>query len=158
QSVGCRKMGLAGGAADHQGAQLEEAWIESSNARNPGDPFRAKPFENILIDEEEWLDCPHPSVVVDDHEIAVLEVALKRIVQDLVVPVILSLVGECRHPGRASGQFGARYDGNRERFSGWAGSALTGSPHHSALQASAGNHSPAGVNCSGPLWFLRTLR
>jgi len=64
--------------------------------------FRAKPFENILIDEEERLDRSYMAVVINNRKISVLEATPESIVQDLVVPIIFSLVGESRRPRRAS--------------------------------------------------------
>ena len=54
----------------------------------------AKPFENILIDEEERLDRSYPAVVIDNRKISVFEVVPDSIVEDLVVPIVFSLVGE----------------------------------------------------------------
>ena len=42
--------------------------------------FSAKPFENILIDEEERLDRPYMAVVINNCKISVLEVTPESIV------------------------------------------------------------------------------
>ena len=64
--------------------------------------FSAKPFENILIDQEERLDRSYMAVVISNRKISVLEVTPESIVYDLVVPIIFSLVCESSCPGRAS--------------------------------------------------------
>ena len=135
-------LSLAGGTTNHQSAQFKEARIESSDERNPMNSFRAKPFENILIDEEERLDRSYMAVVINNRKISVLEVTPESIVQDLVIPVIFSLVGESRRPRRASGQFGTRHNGNRERFTAHGGNARNNSAHFSTPQGSSGIHNP----------------
>jgi glutathionylspermidine synthase len=87
-------VSLSSGTADHQGAQFKEAGIVSSDKRNPANSFSAKPFQNILIDEKEWLDRSYMAAVINNCKVSVLEPANKSIVQDLVVPMIFSLVGE----------------------------------------------------------------
>jgi len=64
--------------------------------------FSAKPLENILIDEEERLDRAYLAVVVNNREISIIEIIPDRLIQDLVIPVIFSLVDESRCPRRAS--------------------------------------------------------
>src|SRR5258708_37016437 len=83
--------------------------------------FSTEPFKNVLIDKEERLDRSYMAVAINNRKISVLEVTLESIVQDLVIPIIFSLVGESRGPRRASGQFGTGYNGNRERFTARAG-------------------------------------
>ena len=65
--------------------------------------FSADAFENILIDEEERLDCSCVASAINNRKISVLEVTPESIVQNLVIPIIFSLVGESRLPRRASG-------------------------------------------------------
>ena len=76
---GC-EVSLSGGTTNHQSAQFKEARIESSDKRNPMNSFSGKPFENILIDEEERLDRSYIAVVVDNCKISVLEVIPESIV------------------------------------------------------------------------------
>src|SRR6266853_4755585 len=133
QSFSSCEVSLSGGTTNHQGAQFKEARIESSDEQNPMNSFSAKPVENILIDEEERLDRSYMAVVINNRKISVLEVAPESIVQDLVGPIIFSLVGESRRPRRASGQFGTRHNGNRERFTTCAGNARNNSAHLSPL-------------------------
>src|SRR6516165_4190227 len=91
--------------------------------------FSAKPFEDILIDEEERLDSSYIAAAINNRKISVLELIPESIVQDLVVAIIFPLVGESRSPRRAFGQFGARRDGNRKRFTPRAGIARSNSAH-----------------------------
>jgi hypothetical protein len=42
--------------------------------------FGAKPFENILIDEKEWLDRSYMAVAINNRKISVLEVTPESIV------------------------------------------------------------------------------
>src|SRR5450756_2196862 len=66
----------------------------------------------------------------------------RSIVEDLVVPIIFSLVGESRCPDRASRQFGARHDGNRKGFTARAGSDRDNNAHLSTPQSSIGIRNP----------------
>src|SRR5206468_2777629 len=129
QSFGSCEVSFSGGTTNHQSAHFKEARIEPSDERNPINLFGAKPFENILIDEKEGLDRSYMAVIINNRKITVLEIILESIVQDLVIPIILSLVGESRRPRRASGQFGTRHNGNRERFTSRAGNARTTRAH-----------------------------
>jgi hypothetical protein len=151
-------VSLPGGTTNHQGAQFEEARIESSEERNPVDAFSAKPFENILIDEEKRLDRSYLAFVVNNREISVLELIPEGIVEDFVIPIVFSLVGESRRPGRASGQIGTRYNGNRERFTARAGNAWTNGAHVSTPQGSGGIHNPARRRLFHASWLERWRR
>jgi hypothetical protein len=91
--------------------------------------FGAKPFEDILIDEEERLDSSYMAVVINNRKISVLKLTAESIVQDLVEAIVFSLVGESGSPRRAFGQFGARHNGNRKRFALGAGNARNNSAH-----------------------------
>jgi hypothetical protein len=64
-----------------------------------------------LIDEKERLDGSYTAIAINNGKIPVLELANEGIFQDFVVPIIFSLVGESRYPGRASSQFGPQQDG-----------------------------------------------
>ena len=68
--------------------------------------FSAEPFKNVLIDKEERLDRSYMAAAINNRKISVLKAALESVIQDLVIPIILSLVGESLGPGRAFGQFG----------------------------------------------------
>jgi len=117
--------------------------------------FSAKPFENILIDEEERLDRSYMAVVVNNRKISVLEVTPESIVQDFVVPIIFSLVGESGCPRRASRQFGTRHNGNRERFMARAGNAQNNSAHLFTPQGPVEFVTPRGANYFPLLQFRR---
>jgi len=118
-----REVSFAGGTTNHQRAQLEETRIESPDQRNPMTALGAESCENVLIDEEERLDRAYMAVAIDNGKISMLELTEERIVQDLVISMIFSLVGKSRRPRRASEQFGTRHDGDRERFAARAASA-----------------------------------
>jgi hypothetical protein len=135
-------VSLPGGTTNHQGAQFEEARIESSDERNQTSSFITEAFENVLIDKEERLDRSCAACAVDNRKISVLEAIPESIVQNLVIPVIFSLVGERRRPGRASGKIDARNNGNRERFTTRAGSVQTNGAHLYTPQA-LGIYNPA---------------
>src|ERR1700716_3051989 len=91
--------------------------------------FSTEPFKDVLIDKEERLDRSYMAVAINNRKISVLKVTLESIIQDLVISIILSLVGESRGPGRAFGQFGTGYNGNRERLTARAGSGGLNRPH-----------------------------
>jgi hypothetical protein len=143
QSFCSREVSLAGGTTDHQSAQLKETRIESSDPRNPMNSFSTEPFKNVLIDKEERLDRSYTAVAINNRKISVLEVTLESIVQDLVIPIIFSLVGESRGPRRASGQLSTGYNGNRERFTARAGNGGTNRAHLSTPGDSSESHNPA---------------
>jgi hypothetical protein len=101
-------VSFSGGASNHQRARFEKSGNEASDARQPGLPFRAESFENILIEKKKRLDGLDAACLVDDREVPVLEGVAERILQDFVVAVILALVGEGGGPSGATGDFAAR--------------------------------------------------
>ena len=123
--------------------RVSPATLESSDERNQINSFSAKAVENILIDEKERLDRSCVASAINNRKISVLEVTPESIVQNLVIPIIFSLVGESRRPGRASGQFGAGNNGNRERLTPRTGSDRPNSAHLSPPQGSNAFHTPA---------------
>ena len=55
--------------------------------------FSAEPFEKILIDEKERLNRSYAAFAINNREILIVESIPERVLQNLVVPIILSLVG-----------------------------------------------------------------
>jgi hypothetical protein len=102
-------VSFSGEASNHQRARFEKSGNEASDARQPHLPFRAKSFENVLVEKKKWLDGLDMARLVDDREVPVLDVLAEGILQDFVVTVILALVGKGGGPGGATGDFAARH-------------------------------------------------
>jgi hypothetical protein len=100
---------FSGEASNHQGARFEKSGNEASDARQPRLPFRAKSFENVLVEKKKRLDGLDAGCLVDDREVPVLDAVAERILQDFVVTVILAPVGEGGGPSGAAGNFAARH-------------------------------------------------
>jgi hypothetical protein len=102
-------VSFSGEASNHQGAHFKKSGNDASDTRQPRLPFRAKSFENILIEKKKRLDGLDAGCLVDDREVPVLDAVAERILQDFVVTVILAPVGEGGGSSGATGDFAARH-------------------------------------------------
>jgi hypothetical protein len=103
-------VSFSGEASNHQGARFEKSGNEASDVRQPRLPFRAKSFENVLVEKKKRLDGLDAGCLVDDREVPVLDAVAERILKDFVVTVILAPVGEGGGPSGATGDL-VRRDG-----------------------------------------------
>jgi hypothetical protein len=72
-------VSFSGEASNHQGARFEKSGNEASDARQPRLPFRAKSFENVLVEKKKRLDGLDAGYLVDDREVPVLDAVAERI-------------------------------------------------------------------------------
>ena len=101
-------MSFSGEASNHQGARFKKSGNDASDTRQPCLLFRAKSFENVLIEKKKRLDGLDAGCLVDDSEVPVLDAVAERILKDFVVTVILAPVGEGGGQSGATGDFVAR--------------------------------------------------
>ena len=99
------KMAFAGGTTNHQHARPHQARPQAPNANNERVKSRAYPDQQILIEQEEGLYGKNLANRVPYDEIAVVELRMERILDQLVVSMILAFVRECDLPARTLSQF-----------------------------------------------------
>jgi len=111
------KMAFTGGAAHHQRARPHQARPQAPNANNERVKSRAYPDQQILIEQEKRLYGANLANRVPYDEIAVVELRMECILDQLVVSMILALVRERDLPAQTLSQIVALDDFETQRKS-----------------------------------------
>src|SRR5262245_34102524 len=97
-------MAFASDAPHHQRARSHQAWPHAANGVDKRAKPRAHSDQKILIEQEEGLDRTNLANRILYDEIAVIELRVQRILNQLVISMILTFVRECNLPARTLSQ------------------------------------------------------
>src|SRR4029077_447527 len=82
----------AGRAANHQHPHRKKAWKFFSNKIDDSAKSSAHAFDQILSDEENWLDGANISGTVLEQRVMIFKIVRQRLVDQLVITVIFAFV------------------------------------------------------------------
>ncbi len=95
----------ARGASDHQRSHLQEARPHARDGIDQCPDLRPYADQEILIENEEWLNGDNLAVRVLNGEIPIIESLPDRIFDELVVAMILAFTSKSALPVAAVRQF-----------------------------------------------------
>src|SRR5260370_32393983 len=95
------EVGLGCEKSKHHCLHEHESRPSEPNRINQTLETRINSSENILVENEEWLDCLNLAVMVPDGEIPVIEFRVDGVLNDFVIATILVLRRQCTSPMRA---------------------------------------------------------
>jgi hypothetical protein len=93
---------FAGGAADHQRAEDEEARENLAQPSCHAGEDLARAAQQILVEQEKWLDRFDVALAIFEHEVAVFESLADGVFDDGVVAMILAMIDEAGGPSGAA--------------------------------------------------------
>ena len=103
-------MAFASRAANHQHAHGQETRKVPSHRLDRRAELARHAFDEILPDEKERLNGANVSRAIFEKQIPMLEIPIERLLENLVIPVVLTPVLKSALPGIAILQVGARHD------------------------------------------------
>ena len=104
------KMRFAGNTPDHHGLYDHEPRPVATNGVDQSAAIGAHAGQDVLVENEEWLDGADLCVAVADGEVQIIELGMDRVLYDFVVAAVLVLRSKCPLPLRALSQLTARDD------------------------------------------------